>query len=117
MKPGTAKVKGRETENFAVAWLRTHGFPTAERRRLNGSTDLGDVINITNWTIEVKSAATWSPMLWQRQLRAEMINTGDRYGLIMCRPKGIGADVDNWIFIIPPEVFADIHTQLEGPHP
>jgi hypothetical protein len=46
VKPGTAKAKGRDTENSCVEYLKAWGVLHAERRRLTGSKDCGD---ITGW--------------------------------------------------------------------
>ena len=102
MKPNTAKAKGRDRENRAVAWLQSHGYH-AERRRLTGSADRGDISGIPGVTIEVKSAAQWTPVQWQRELRAEMANDRTDIGFVMAAPKGV-LDVADWIFAVPSEV-------------
>lgn len=109
MKPSTAKAKGRATENQAVAWLIENGWPYAERRRLAGNEDLGDVSGIPGVTIEVKSAAHWAPVRWLRETRTEMANTGDPVGFAMCRPKATN-NVDDWVFIVPSEVLLELLT-------
>ena len=43
MKPSTAKSKGLETESAWVEFLVDNGVPFAERRRLNGVEDRGDI--------------------------------------------------------------------------
>ena len=100
MKPATAKAKGRATENQAVEWLRANGYPDAERRRLNGTNDLGDITGCgPGICIEVKSAAAWHPVRWLRELRIEMTNARAAIGFVMARPKG-GTNVDDWVFIV-----------------
>ena len=101
VKPSTAKAKGRDTENLWVEWLRSHGWPDAERRRLNSNTDLGDIAGVPDTTIEVKSAATWLPVQGLRELDAEMVNTGDRHGYVIARPKG-KPDPDDWVVMMRP---------------
>lgn len=101
MKPGTAKRKGRETENGWVAWLRRNGWPDAERRRLTGSADQGDIAGVYDQTIEVKSAAEWQPMKWLRELDVEQANTGDTLGYVVARPKGKN-DPDDWVILMRP---------------
>ena len=85
MKPATAKAKGRMVENQAVEWLRANGWPHAERRRLAGAEDMGDVSGVLGVTIEVKSAAAWKPAQWLKETRVEMVNSGDDVGFAMCR--------------------------------
>ena len=107
VKPNTAKAKGRETETWAVDWLRERlGWLHAERRRLNGPQDRGDTTGHPGVTVEVKSAAAWRPVEWQRQLRAEMDNNTDRIGFVMARPRGVAGNVDEWVMLVPPEVLA-----------
>jgi len=110
LKPATAKAKGVQTENMAVEWLRANGFIYAERRHLKGAADEGDVTGIPGVTIEVKSAATWAPVRWQRELRAEMENTGDEIGFCMCRPKAT-LNVDDWVFTVPGDVLLELLTE------
>ena len=109
MKPATAKAKGRMVENQAVEWLRANGWPYAERRRLAGAEDMGDVSGVLGITIEVKSAAAWKPAQWLKETRVEMVNSGDDVGFAMCRPKATN-NVDDWVFIIPSEVLLELLT-------
>ena len=95
---------------MAVAWLIANGFPYAERRHLKGAADEGDVTGIPGLTIEVKSAAAWAPVRWQRETRVEMGNTGDAIGFCMCRPKATN-NVDDWIFLVPSEVLLQLLTE------
>ena len=101
MKPATAKAKGRETENQAVAWLIEHGWVNAERRRLQGSLDQGDVSGVPGICVEVKSAAQWQPVKWLRETTAETINAKAEIGICFARPKG-GTNVDDWVILMTP---------------
>ena len=56
VKPASIKATGRTAENQFVEFLRTR-FPMAERRRLNGVLDRGDVSGVPRTVIEVKSGA------------------------------------------------------------
>jgi hypothetical protein len=110
VKPATAKAKGRATENQAVEWLIENGFPYAERRRLAGSEDLGDVSGIPGVTIEIKSAAEWKPVQWLKETRVEQMNNGDEMSFCMARPKATN-NVDDWVFIVPSEVLLELLTE------
>ena len=107
MKPGTAKAKGRATENQAVEWLRSKGWIHAERRHLAGSEDMGDVVGIPGMCIEVKSAATWAPVRWLRETEAERENSGASVAFCMARPKG-GTNVDDWVILMTPAQLLDL---------
>lgn len=99
MKPATAKAKGRETENALVAWLRVNGVPYAERRRLTGSKDQGDV----TWPgvcVECKSGARLDIAGWLDELAAEMIHSRAETGFVAVRPKGRPAP-DDWFAVLP----------------
>jgi hypothetical protein len=50
-----SKVKGTRFESEAVEYLNENGFPTAERRSLNGALDKGDIVNVPEWTLECKN--------------------------------------------------------------
>ena len=101
MKPGTAKAKGRATENQAVEWLRSKGWVNAERRRLAGTEDLGDVVGIPGMCIEIKSAAQWAPVKWLRECETERLNSDATVAFVMARPKG-GTNVDDWVIMMTP---------------
>ncbi len=97
MKPSVAKAKGRATENQLVEWLRGQGY-TAERRRLNGSKDLGDIsVHGLSLVIEVKSGAgPWKMTEWVRQTLAEMKNAEAKAGLLAIRPPR-AVQMTSWI--------------------
>lgn len=108
MNPTYSKVKGRNTENEARDGLRDEfGYVGAERRRLTGTKDRGDITGIPGITIEVKSAAAWHPVKWQSELRQEMKNDGTDIGFVMARPRG-GGDMSKWVFIVPVEVLRQL---------
>lgn len=82
MKPATAKAKGRETENDCATFLQ-QWWPDAERKRLKGNKDEGDITGIGYRVIEVKSGGTLAIPQWMRELRAERENLRERlYGNI-----------------------------------
>lgn len=117
MKPGTAKAKGRETENQAVGWLRERGWSEAERRRLQGSFDQGDVAGCPGLCIEVKSAATWKPVQWLRETTVETVNARADIGFVMARPKG-GTNVEDWVVLMTPATLMQLLTEAgRGPKP
>ena len=100
MKPGTAKAKGRDTENRLVAHLRTHGWPHAERRRLTGAADQGDITGIPGVCVEVKSGARLDIAGWLDELYDEMDNAHASTGFVAVRPKG-RPDPADWYAVLP----------------
>jgi hypothetical protein len=102
LKPSTAKSKGRDTENRVVAYLRSYGLKV-ERRRLTGTSDQGD---IAGWNtdkgsvcVEIKSAATWSPLRWLGELDDEADNCAAETGFVVARPKG-KPDPEDYVVLI-----------------
>jgi hypothetical protein len=117
VKPGTAKTKGRETENQAVDWLREQGWADAERRRLQGTLDQGDVAGVPGICIEVKSAAEWKPVQWLRETTVETLNAGADLGFVMARPRG-GVNVADWAIIMTPATLMQLLIEAgRGPRP
>lgn len=100
MTPATAKAKGRETENLFVEYLRAHGVPYAERRRLTGSADQGDITGWPGMVVEVKSGARVAVAKWLSELAAEKRNAAARSGFVAVRPKG-KPDPDGWYVVLP----------------
>jgi hypothetical protein len=100
MKPSTAKAKGRETENLLVEFLRQHGVPHAERRRLTGSADQGDITGWPGVCVEIKSGARVAIPQWLSELAAEKRNSAARVGFVAVRPKGT-PDPDGWYVVLP----------------
>lgn len=94
MKPSTAKAKGRDTENRFVEFLQ-RWVPHAERRRLNGNQDRGDIAGTPGICWEVKSGARLDLAGWMHELDAEVRNDHARHGVIVIRPKG-APDPANW---------------------
>jgi hypothetical protein len=107
MHPREAKRKGRETENLFVEYLIDEGVPYAERRRLNGSTDQGDVTGWPGVCVEVKSGATLNPQGWLRELATEMVNSHADTGFVAVRLKG-KPDPQDWVAMLPMPVLMDL---------
>ncbi len=99
MKPSTAKVKGRETEAAFVRFLRSHGVPHAERRRLTGSADQGDITGWPGVCVEIKSGATLAIPKWLAECDAETANAHADIGFVVVRPKG-KPDPKDWFAVV-----------------
>jgi hypothetical protein len=88
VKPASIKAKGRNAENLFVEFLRSR-WPMAERRRLNGSYDRGDVSGVPRTVIEVKSGAKIDLPGWMRELEVEIANDGAEFGCVAIKPRGV----------------------------
>jgi hypothetical protein len=97
-----ARKKGTAAETTVVDHLRAAGWPHAERRALNSSKDRGDVAGIPGVVLEVKSGARLALPEWLRETEIERANDGATYGLLVIKPKGVGATkVDQWPVVLP----------------
>jgi Holliday junction resolvase len=104
VKPATAKVKGRATESALVEHLRRHGWPHAERRRLTGRDDQGDIAGMRgpagDVAVEVKSGARLDVAGWLAELERETTAARAATGFVAVRPKG-KPDPTGWFAVMP----------------
>lgn len=102
MKPSSIKAKGRDAENFAVALVQAMGWPYAERRRLTGAKDRGDITGIPKVVLEVKSGARLDLAGWLRETETERVNDRADIGALIVKLKGMGeARVADWPVMLP----------------
>jgi hypothetical protein len=95
MKPASAKAKGRNAENTWVDYLVNRGWRYAERRRLTGILDRGDITGTPGITWEVKNQKAYQFAEWMRELADEQTNTKDPVGVLVVKPRGI-TDASQW---------------------
>lgn len=81
MTPQGSKRKGRDRENRAVEWLQ-RWWPRAERRRLKGKHDCGDVTGVP-YLVEVKAEERLRVPDYLRELATEKVNAGEPFGFVM----------------------------------
>jgi len=102
MNPRAIKAKGRDAENAIVAFIRAHGWPHAERRRLTGILDRGDITGVADVVIESKSGAVIKLSEWLRETEKERINDGATYGALVIKLKGVGdTRAHEWPVMLP----------------
>lgn len=91
------KAKGTAAESAVVAYLRTQGFPYAERLALSGSNDRGDITGIPGIVIEVKACQEYSFNKWLTEARVERDNAGADFGIVAAKPRLVGSTrVGQW---------------------
>lgn len=96
------KAKGTRAETALVALLRASGWPYAERRALNSTTDRGDVAGVPGVVWEAKSGARLCLPDWMRETEVERVNDGAAYGVLVVKPVGVGGTrVGDWPAIMP----------------
>lgn len=106
-KQAYSKSKGRSWENDVVAYLREHGIP-AERRRLTGTQDCGDVSGWRGVVVEAKACKIINLSGWADEAETEAINAEERYGcphyaLVLAKRRG-AKSVGEGYAILPPHL-------------
>lgn len=118
-----SKAKGREAENAVVAYLAANGYPHAERRRLSGSSDRGDIAGVVGRVIEVKDEKTTDLAGWMRELAVEMANDGADQGVVIRKRKGFPwrrgepesvVNVGEWYAVMPVRLLVALWRELDG---
>lgn len=85
-----SKAKGTMAESAVVSFLRTAGFPYAERLALQGSKDRGDVTGIPGVVVEVKNEQTYQFSSWLAEAGVERDNANAVYGIVVAKPRLVG---------------------------
>ena len=86
---------GTATETGIVKYLRSHGFPHAERRPLSGALDRGDILVCPGVIIEAKSgnaaahASDGQVQKWLDETERERVNANAVIGLLVTKRKGV----------------------------
>jgi hypothetical protein len=92
-----AKTKGTAAESAAVLFLRTQGWPHAERLALQGALDRGDITGTPGICWEVKNCIDLNLPGWLAEAEVERENAHADHGIVVAKPAGIGIkSVDHW---------------------
>lgn len=99
---------GTAAETAVVRFLRSAGFPHAERRALAGALDLGDITGTPGVAWEVKggerakSASDRQVAAWLEETEVERVNAGADFGVLVVQRRGIGApNAGRWWAVMP----------------
>lgn len=84
------KIKGTAAETAVVSFLRTAGFPHAERLALQGGKDRGDITGIPGVVIEVKNCQEYSFSSWLKEAQVEQDNALADHGFVVAKPRLVG---------------------------
>jgi hypothetical protein len=102
--------KGRVAENGLVSYLQASGWPYAERRRLAGALDKGDVSGTPGVCWEAKYASgriNW--WAWMRETVAEQRNAGAAVGVLVVKPPSVGiVNVRSWYAAVPTATWQEL---------
>lgn len=111
-----AKNKGTAAESAVVSFLRTRGFPYAERLALQGGKDRGDITGIPGIVVEVKNTATYTFSSWIREATVEKANAGADFGVVVAKPRLIGVTrVGMWMAAMTLEEFKRLVRAADSP--
>lgn len=99
------RAKGTAAETAVVNYLRTDGFPHAERRAGAGRLDRGDITGIIGVVIEVKAHARMELAAWVDETRRETANARADYGAVWHKRRGKGNPAD-WFVTLDGATFA-----------
>lgn len=86
-----SKRKGTHCETAVVSFLRTAGFPYAERLALQGAKDRGDVTGIPGIVVECKNEQTYLWSSWLAEATVEKVNAQADFGIVAAKPRLVGA--------------------------
>jgi hypothetical protein len=86
-----SKRKGTAGESAVVSFLRTVGFPYAERLALQGSKDRGDITGIPGVVIECKASDAYLWSTWLNEARVEKENANATHAFVASKPRGVGS--------------------------
>lgn len=94
---------GTETETAVVKALRAHGFGAAERRRLRGVRDAGDIAGTPGlcWSVKggdkARHASDGLVHRWWDELQGQLVHAGADVGVLVLQRHGIGLpNADQW---------------------
>jgi len=100
-----SKARGTSFETLVVRRLR-RWFPTVERRALAGTHDLGDLVNIPSWTVEIKAVRKMSLGAWMDEARVEAANAKTPFFAVIHKRVGKGQADDQFV-TMPLAVWAE----------
>lgn len=107
-----SKAKGTMAETAVVSFLRTVGFPHAERLALQGAKDRGDVTGIPGIVVEVKNEQTYLLSSWLQECRTEVANAKADFGFVAAKPRMVGTTrTGSWYAIMNQGPFTDLVLQ------
>ena len=93
----TAKQAGTAWETAIVRTLIEHGWPHAERRRLSGQYDRGDIAGIPGIVIEAKNTNRLELAAAVNEANVEALNANAHVGVAWFKRKGKTSPLDGYV--------------------
>lgn len=100
-----SRAKGTSWESAVVDYLRTAGWPHAERRALNGAKDRGDVAGVAGVMIEAKSEVGIHLAAYMNEVEVEQANDNAAVGVAWIKRRGRGSAAHGYV-VMTGEQFA-----------
>jgi Holliday junction resolvase len=106
-----SKRKGSQFERDVVKWLRTVGFPSAERAYGAGRhDDVGDIDGIDNVVIECKNEKSFRIPQYLRELEDEMAHAKAETGVVLMKKRG-SSNISESYAVMPAELWVNLLKQ------
>ncbi len=99
--PRYSKAKGTAWETEIINYLLELGVQDAERRRLSGAFDKGDVGGIRNVVIEAKAERSYDIPGWLREAKVEATNAKADFGVVWAKRNGKTKAHDGFVLMAP----------------
>lgn len=94
-----SRAKGTDWERAIIEYLKTRGWPNAERRALAGNLDRGDVAGVIGVVIEAKNAARVELASWLDEANEEARNAKVYLGVVWFHRKGKGSPGQGYVLM------------------
>lgn len=92
-----SKAKGSAWERAIVDYLRTVGWPFAERRLAGSAKDRGDIAGVVGVVVEAKNAARTDLAGWLDEADLERANDGAWLGVVWHKRRGKASAADGYV--------------------
>lgn len=110
------KNKGTAGETMVKDHLIGSGLTSAHRSALSGAADIGDIIGVPGFAVQVKNQATLHIPEWLRATETQRCNGGEEYGVLIVKRNGIGArNVGLWSAVMVDSQWLKLYTQAGRP--
>jgi hypothetical protein len=93
----SAKKAGTSWETAIVEALRAYGFPHAERRRLSGNRDRGDIAGVPGIAIEAKNTSRVELAAAVTEANVEALNANVPIGVAWFKRRGKTSPLDGYV--------------------
>lgn len=110
-----SRARGTAAESGVTRYFVENGFPHAERRRLRGARDWGDLVVDPMLVVEVKggdaakNASLNDIAAWMLEAETERVNADADYGLLVVQRRGVSpARAGAWRAFLPSWAWATL---------